>query len=293
MNGTLTQGYLYDGQLRIVAELDGANNVTARYVYGTRPNVPEWLEKGGQAYRIITDHLGSPRLVVNATNGTIIQRMDYDSWGNITTDTSPGFQPFGYAGGVYDQDTKLTRFGARDYDARTGRWTAKDPIGFNGGDSNVYRYAQGDPINIKDPAGKIAIVDDALGVGLLAFPQVAAGVVLTLAITWGIVQAYKYWSRVDDGGVPASCPIGRRGNPMSVPGPKNPRTNIGGREYSGHAQDQMQGRGIPPSPVEEAIQNGEKAPGNDPGTTEHYDPNNDITVVTNQNGDVITVRQGN
>ena len=153
VNGVLTKGYLYDGQLRIVAELDGANNVTARYVYGTRPNVPEWLEKGGGMYRIITDHLGSPRLVVNATSGAIVQRMDYDSWGNITTDTSPGFTPFGYAGGLHDQDTKLTRFGARDYDARTGRWTAKDPIGFRGGDSNVYVYSLNQPTNIIDPFG--------------------------------------------------------------------------------------------------------------------------------------------
>ncbi|MBK9429525.1 MAG: hypothetical protein IPN65_03350 [Elusimicrobia bacterium] len=153
VNGTLTQGYLYDGQLRIVAELDGANNVTARYVYGTRPNVPEWLEKGGQAYRIITDHLGSPRLVVNAASGAIVQRMDYDSWGNITNDTNPGFQIFGYAGGLHDPDTKLTRYGARDYDARTGRWTAKDPIGFNGGSGNLYEYVHGDPVNSADPSG--------------------------------------------------------------------------------------------------------------------------------------------
>ncbi|MBK7575334.1 MAG: hypothetical protein IPI26_08795 [Elusimicrobia bacterium] len=168
VNGTLTQGYLYDGQLRIVAELDGANNVTARYVYGTRVNVPEWLEKGGGTYRIITDHLGSPRLVVNATSGAIVQRMDYDSWGNITNDTSPGFQIFGYAGGLYDQDTKLTRYGARDYDAHTGRWTAKDPIGFNGGDTNIYGYCTNDPLNKVDIDGRIVAAVDAALLTLMA-----------------------------------------------------------------------------------------------------------------------------
>ncbi|MDQ7084626.1 MAG: RHS repeat-associated core domain-containing protein [Sulfurovum sp.] len=61
--------------------------------------------------------------------------------------------PFGFAGGLYDSDTKLTRFGYRDYDAFTGKWTAKDPIGFDGGDSNLYGYVLGGPVNFVDPNG--------------------------------------------------------------------------------------------------------------------------------------------
>jgi hypothetical protein len=45
------------------------------------------------------------------------------------------------------------RFGARDYDLEIGRWTEKDPILFNGGDANIYRYAFGDPLNFIDPTG--------------------------------------------------------------------------------------------------------------------------------------------
>jgi len=52
-----------------------------------------------------------------------------------------------------DSDTKLTRFGYRDYDAYTGKWTAKDPIGFAGGDSNLYGYVLGDPVGLVDPMG--------------------------------------------------------------------------------------------------------------------------------------------
>jgi RHS repeat-associated protein len=72
-------------------------------------------------------------------------------------DTNPGFQPFGFAGGLYDADTGLVRFGARDYDAITGRWTAKDPILFAGGQANLYAYVNGDPVNHLDPKGQGAI----------------------------------------------------------------------------------------------------------------------------------------
>jgi RHS repeat-associated protein len=92
-------------------------------------------------------------LVVNAETGEVVQRMDYDAFGRVLSDTNPGFQPFGFAGGLYDDDTGLVRFGARDYEAYSGRWTAKDPVLFGGGDANLYAYASRDPINYIDPNG--------------------------------------------------------------------------------------------------------------------------------------------
>jgi len=74
---------------------------------------------------------------------------------HFTSNSNPGFQPFGFAGGMYDSDTGLTRFGARDYDPETGRWTVKDPIRFDGGDTNLYGYVLNDPINFYDPLGLI------------------------------------------------------------------------------------------------------------------------------------------
>jgi len=134
-------------QLEPVAELDGAGAVVVRFVYATRGHVPDYMIKGGVTYRIVSDHLGSVRLVVNAADGSVAQRMDFDEFGNIVSDTNPGFQPFAFAGGIYDQHTKLTRFGARDYDAHSGRWTSKDPILFSGGDLNLYGYVMNDPVN--------------------------------------------------------------------------------------------------------------------------------------------------
>jgi RHS repeat-associated protein len=153
VNGVLQQGFLYQGLLRPVAELDGSNNLVARFVYADQTNVPEYLIKGVTTYRIIADHLGSPRLVLNAATGEIVQQMDYDEFGNVITNTNPGFQPFGFAGGLFDPDTRLNRFGVRDYDAQTGRFTAKDPIRFAGGQANLYGYVLNDPVNRKDPFG--------------------------------------------------------------------------------------------------------------------------------------------
>ena len=59
------------------------------------------MNKRDTIYQIITDHLGSPRLVVNASTGVIVQRIDYDEFGNVTYDSNPGFQPSGFAGGLY------------------------------------------------------------------------------------------------------------------------------------------------------------------------------------------------
>ncbi len=168
VNGTLVEGLLYDGQLKPVARLDGTGQVYARFVYGTRVNVPEYMIIGGVNYRIITDHLGSPRLVVNASTGAVAQRIDYDEWGVMLADTNPGFQPFGFAGGLYDRDTGLVRFGARDYAPQTGRWTNKDPIRFGGG-WNLYAYAENDPVNLTDPAGLLPAWLKALVLGWQAY----------------------------------------------------------------------------------------------------------------------------
>jgi RHS repeat-associated protein len=148
-------------------------------VYGTRANVPDYIVRGSNTYRIITDDLGSPRVVVNAATGAIAQEMDYDEFGNVTRDTLPGFQPFGFAGGVYDRDTKLLRFGARDYDPEAGRWTTKDPIRFAGGDPNLYGYALGDPVNLTDPLGLTTLggcISATVGFGINVSGQVCGHV---------------------------------------------------------------------------------------------------------------------
>ncbi len=122
-------------------------------MYGTKANIPDYILKNGNTYRVISDHLGSPRLVVDVQTGAVVQSMVFDSFGQVIQDSNPGFQPFGFVGGLYDSDTKLVRFGVRDYDSETGRWTSKDPIGFGGGSANLFGYVDSDPVNSRDPSG--------------------------------------------------------------------------------------------------------------------------------------------
>jgi RHS repeat-associated protein len=152
LNGQIVARWIYSGRLAPVAQLDSAGNIAARYVYAAHVNIPDYIVTDLATYRVITDHLGSLRLVVNEATGEVVQRMDYDAWGNVLADNNPGFTPFGYAGGMYENQTRLVRFGARDYTSEEGRWMAKDPIKFFG-DMNFYCYVKNQPLVGKDPTG--------------------------------------------------------------------------------------------------------------------------------------------
>ena len=90
----------------------------------------------------------------------------------------------------------------------------------------------------------------------------------------------------------ASTPVGRKGKEIQVPRSNKP-AKIAGRDYSGHALDRMQERGLTPSTVENTIKHGSVKPGNRPGTTAHYDSRNNVTVITNsKTGTVVTTHFG-
>jgi RHS repeat-associated protein len=114
----------------------------------------------------------------------------------------------------------------------------------------------------------------------------------TLAAGLGALEGGKTGATTP-GDKPASTPVGRSRDPINVVSGSNEPTTIAGRDYTGHALDQMQGRGIPPSVVENTVQNGVPSVGNKPGTTVFYDSANNVTVVTDTgSGRVITVHQG-
>jgi|GEM_PF-3469134 len=166
--------YTYDSMNRRVARTDEKGN--EQYLYGN-PNHPfqvtavrdtsgklsvyEYddfgslfaLKRNANLYYVTTDQLGTPRVVCDV-DGQAIKVLDYDSFGQQIANSNRVFDlPINFAGGLIEADTELVRFGFRDYDAVAGKWTAKDPIGFAGGDTNLYAYVLNNSINWTDPTG--------------------------------------------------------------------------------------------------------------------------------------------
>jgi len=155
VNGSVTEKYLWQGLTRLLAVFDGTDNLIMRFEYADA-RMPVAMTMNSSTYYLTYDQVGSLRIVAD-TAANVLKRIEYDSFGNIIQDTNPEFQiPFGFAGGLHDRDTGLVRFGYRDYDPDTGRWTAKDPIGFAGGDTDLYGYCLNDPVNCVDPTGEFA-----------------------------------------------------------------------------------------------------------------------------------------
>ncbi|OYO91018.1 hemagglutinin repeat-containing protein, partial [Serratia marcescens] len=111
-----------------------------------------------------------------------------------------------------------------------------------------------------------------------------------------VVEASRLINKASDE-VSATIPMGSKRNPMNQPSNpsyqpvRNQPGTIGNREYSGHALDRMQDRGITPSVVENTIKNGKSTPSRG-GTTVHFDPESKVSVVTNESGRVVTVKYG-
>ena len=171
--GGTTVSYAYDGMGRMVARVQGGDTtryvygdpdapyrVSAarapdgtldRYLYGPRGNLYAIL-RGAARFHVGTDQVGSPRIVA-AADGTVVKRLEYNAYG-VTTDHDPGFfLPFGYAGGLRDPVTGLVRFGLRDYEPQSGRFTARDPAMFEGSPRSLYGYANNSPVSYHDPGG--------------------------------------------------------------------------------------------------------------------------------------------
>jgi RHS repeat-associated protein len=306
-----------DADNRAVLEYAGSSGALLRwYAYGAGSNdVLSQVTIGGARATMIPDIQGSVLATLDSGTGAFA-RQNYLPYGKSASTSITG--TFGYTGQRIDPESGLYDYRARMYHAGWGRFLQVDPIGLAGG-KNLYAYVGNDPLNATDSSGLtqdgsngqrymsdvtpdpiqpgLQYAQAAMGLcalgpgGCVAGGGITAGQLILGGAAAGagaIILNNQGNQAATPGDKPASTPTGQRGTPIDVTPGTNQPTEIGGRIYTGHGLDQMQGRGVTPSAVEDAIQNGQTSPGNTPGTVVHSG-NNGVVVVTGDNGQVITV----
>jgi RHS repeat-associated protein len=152
-----TQRFASDLDGNAIADLDGTNAVTARrlFVPGTDTPLARTVSGGGTGSGLsfyVTDWLGSVRDVIDS-GGVVRNHLDFTGFGVRTESDAAWGDRYGFTGREYQQDAGLQLNGLRWYNPSTGRWFSQDPIGFGGGDGNLYRYVGNDVTNATDPSG--------------------------------------------------------------------------------------------------------------------------------------------
>ena len=142
-----TGRYTYDGEDVI---LDDGSEGVVRYLNGPGIDNKLRMESGGAASYFLADHLGSTNGLTDA-NGNLTSQAAYDSFGNQTGNIATRY---GFTGRERDDFTGLMHYRARQYDPNLGRFISEDPIGFAGGDVNLYAYVRNRPIDKTDPHGE-------------------------------------------------------------------------------------------------------------------------------------------
>jgi RHS repeat-associated protein len=145
--------FIYDRD-HIKLVFNGSNQLIRRYLHG--PMIDQVLAdetNTSQVFWALSDHQGTVRDWMTNT-GTIQKHIRYNSFGQITTQSGIFNNRFWYTGREWDSEIGLYFYRARYYDPGVGRFIGEDPIGFEGGDSSLYRYVLNSPPQWVDPFGQ-------------------------------------------------------------------------------------------------------------------------------------------
>ena len=148
VQGVVTN-FVYDG-LNPVQEKAGST-VTANVLTGLR--IDEFFQRtdGVGTSTLLPDALGST-VALGDNTGTLQTQYTYEPFGYATTSCTASTSTYTYTGRE-DDGSGLYYYRARYYHPRLQRFIAEDPIGFLGGDTNLYSYAQDNPLSYNDPSG--------------------------------------------------------------------------------------------------------------------------------------------
>ncbi|HEV2201013.1 MAG TPA: RHS repeat-associated core domain-containing protein [Bryobacteraceae bacterium] len=140
--------FVYDG-LNPVQEIVGGS-VRANLVTGGLDEYFARTDSGGTS-SFITDALGSTLALADST-GTVQTQYTFDPFGNTTLTGTSSTNAFQYTGREND-GSGIYYYRARYYNATLQRFISEDPLGFGGGDANLYAYVGNSPISYADPLG--------------------------------------------------------------------------------------------------------------------------------------------
>lgn len=146
-NNQTTQ-FVYDR--RDVVQDKQSANIQADYVNGLGIDNKLKISNSSGSLYYLKDHLGSTQ-GLTGVSGNVAEWQRYEAFGN--SNVSNSLTRYGYTGRERDEQTGLNYYRARWYDAQQGRFITQDPIGFQGGDTNIYRYVKNNVINSVDPSG--------------------------------------------------------------------------------------------------------------------------------------------
>jgi RHS repeat-associated protein len=153
VNGQTTNNLIDPfGLGNVAAQFDSSGNLVTEYTYGL--GLVSQVTASGTAYYYDYNLQGSTVGITNSA-GVYVNRYSYDPFGQVTTISAGIANPFTFVGqyGVSSDGNGLIYMRARYYDPGTGQFASNDPLGFAGGDTNVRRYAGGEPTSLIDPTG--------------------------------------------------------------------------------------------------------------------------------------------
>ena len=153
LDGTVC--HIYDDSWQCLADIDENGNVICSYVWGVDFDNLLAVKIGGESYYPLTDIQGTVWGYADSQNN-VVARWTYDAWGNVLSEEVSVSEitavRYRFQGRGLSHATGLINFRMRWYDAVTGRWLSKDPIGLSGG-LNLYAFCKSNPIKNTDPAG--------------------------------------------------------------------------------------------------------------------------------------------
>jgi RHS repeat-associated protein len=178
--------YTYDGT-DLLFEQDDNDAVQIRYLYGLGIDyILESVDSVGTKQHF-ADALGSVTRITDST-GTRFKLMVYDSYGNMTSDTGSAQADYvSYTGREAERDLGIYYYRARYYDPLTGRFMARDPLGFSAGDVNLYRYVGNNPVSLRDPLGLSKYI---------LFSQACRNIFSFLKVSVVVIMAQRKWDNI-------------------------------------------------------------------------------------------------